>query len=94
MSKRKRPDDDDDDDRAAKRQKAAGSDVFNIEKLLDRRKRRKASSVSEYEYLVKWAGFGEEHNSWEPEVCLPIPFARATLTVLLCSRSLLGRKTL
>lgn len=34
---------------------------FEVEAILDRRTNRRRR-----EYLVKWVGYGEEHNSWEP----------------------------
>jgi hypothetical protein len=42
-------------------------DYFQVEDILDRRRRkgRKGRKVG-WEYLVKWAGYGHEHNSWEP----------------------------
>jgi len=39
-----------------------GDDVYYIEKVLERRK----TSVGTWEYLVKWEGYPEEENSWEP----------------------------
>ena len=33
------------------------------------RKHKKRGKVV-YDYLIKWKGFGIEHNSWEPEECL------------------------
>lgn len=39
-----------------------GDDVYYVEKILDRR----TSSVGTWEYLVKWEGYPETENSWEP----------------------------
>ena len=41
-----------------------------MERVLDKRivKRRKKDRV--VEYLVKWLGYGHEHNSWEPAKAL------------------------
>jgi hypothetical protein len=36
--------------------------VFQLEEILDSRKRGRAT-----EYKVRWRGFGEEEDSWEPE---------------------------
>ena len=40
---------------------AEGQPVFEIEKILDRRK-----SGRSFQYLIKWQGYSEEENSWEP----------------------------
>jgi len=39
-----------------------GDDVYYVEKILDRRQ----SSVGTWEYLVKWEGYPDSENSWEP----------------------------
>ena len=36
--------------------------IFTVEQVLDHRLQGPGS----YEYLVKWRGFDESHNSWEP----------------------------
>ena len=43
---------------------------YEVERVLDKRvtKRRKKDRV--VEYLVKWLGYGHEHNSWEPAKAL------------------------
>eukprot|EP00591_Stephanopyxis_turris_P015007 CAMPEP_0195534516 /NCGR_PEP_ID=MMETSP0794_2-20130614/42508_1 /TAXON_ID=515487 /ORGANISM="Stephanopyxis turris, Strain CCMP 815" /LENGTH=587 /DNA_ID=CAMNT_0040667387 /DNA_START=107 /DNA_END=1870 /DNA_ORIENTATION=- len=41
------------------------SDVYVIEKLLNRRV-RKVRGKNVKEYLVRWKGFGEESDTWEP----------------------------
>ena len=40
-------------------------DVFQVDMLLDKRisRYRKTEKIS---YLVKWHGYGPEHNTWEP----------------------------
>ena len=38
---------------------AAGNELFNIEKVLDRRK-----SGRSFEYLVKWRGYEDDSNTW------------------------------
>jgi transposase InsO family protein len=51
-----------------------GDVLFEVDMLLDIRtknvgKRRKRA----VEYLVKWAGYGHEHNSWEPAINIADP---------------------
>ena len=36
---------------------------YNVEKILEARKIGKG----QFEFLVKWAGYNNRHNSWEPE---------------------------
>jgi len=48
-----------------------GEQLWKFEDILDDRKARYGRKR---EYLVKWLGFGHEHNSWEPESS----FAHAT----------------
>jgi hypothetical protein len=38
-----------------------GDDVYEVEELRDRRR----NDNNQWEYLVKWKGYGEEENSWE-----------------------------
>jgi hypothetical protein len=37
-------------------------DTYEVQEILDQRKRGRVT-----EYLVRWRGFGEEEDSWEPE---------------------------
>ena len=39
-----------------------GDPLWTVERLLDHRKRKNKT-----EFLVKWEGYGPEHNTWEPE---------------------------
>ncbi|XP_019636928.1 PREDICTED: chromodomain Y-like protein 2 isoform X1 [Branchiostoma belcheri] len=41
---------------------AGGRDVFEVEGILDQRTRR-----GRPEYLIRWAGFDEDEDTWEPE---------------------------
>jgi hypothetical protein len=46
--------------------------LFSVDELLDCRKRRQGRKQIT-EYLVKWAGYGHEHNTWEPAVNIADP---------------------
>jgi len=39
-----------------------GAGVFEVERILDRRKRRKG-----FEYYVQWKGYDPDSNTWEPQ---------------------------
>ena len=39
---------------------------FEVDRVLDHRVRKTSQSTT-YSYLMKWTGYGPEHNSWEPE---------------------------
>jgi hypothetical protein len=45
------------------------SPVFEVESILDARQVKRGRKVCT-EYLVKWTGFSQEHNTWEPEAHL------------------------
>jgi hypothetical protein len=49
-----------------------GDILFGVERLLDSRKRRSGRKTIT-EYLVKWDGYGHEHNTWEPEINIADP---------------------
>ncbi|KAL7466087.1 hypothetical protein ACHAXS_006384 [Conticribra weissflogii] len=40
----------------------SGGEVFHVEAILDER----SSASSEKQYLIKWKGFDDRHNTWEP----------------------------
>jgi len=42
-----------------------GEPLYEVETLLDRRERKKGRQTVT-EYLVKWRGYAEENNTWEP----------------------------
>jgi len=41
-----------------------GGEWFSIELILDRREVKKGRGRTATQYLVKWAGYGDEHNMW------------------------------
>jgi hypothetical protein len=43
-----------------------GEEWFVVEAILDHKERKYGQGVRR-EYLIKWANYGREHNSWEPE---------------------------
>jgi len=48
---------------------------YEVERILDCRDVRSGKKMQR-EFLVKWLGYGHEHNSWEPEAnCLNAPKA-------------------
>ena len=55
-----------------------GDIVFDVERILDHRFEKRGRAAPKLQYLVKWEGYGSEHDSWEPEVNLrdaPEPLA-------------------
>jgi hypothetical protein len=40
--------------------------LYRVEVLLDHRDRRFGKGKPRREYLIKWEGYGHEHNTWEP----------------------------
>ena len=46
----------------SKKKKSLEEDVYDIEALLQRKGSR---------YLVKWEGYSEDCNSWEPKTSIP-----------------------
>ena len=38
---------------------------YEVERILDKRTSKRGRRKESVEYLVKWLGYGHEHNSWE-----------------------------
>ena len=47
-----------------------GALEYEVERVLDHRSRGSGRRAVR-DYLIKWQGYGPEHNSWEPESNLP-----------------------
>ena len=47
-----------------------GALEYEVERVLMHRS-RSSGRKSVHDYLIKWQGYGPEHNSWEPESNLP-----------------------
>ena len=45
---------------------------YVIEKILDKRNVKYYHAKTKQEFLVKWKGYGDEHNSWEPKSNLSV----------------------
>ena len=39
---------------------------YEVERILDKRINKRSRRRDSMEYLVKWLGYGHEHNNWEP----------------------------
>ena len=47
-----------------------GEEEYEIDKILDHRDKPSRQKGKTHEYLVKWLGYGSEHNTWEAELSL------------------------
>ena len=47
-----------------------GEHEYEVDRILDHKDKSARSQGTTREYLVKWVGYGPEHNTWEPEVNL------------------------
>jgi hypothetical protein len=60
---------------------------YEVERILDCRDVRSGKKMQR-EFLVKWLGYGHEHNSWEPEAnCLNAPKALNDYWEFIANRS-------
>ena len=46
-----------------------GEPEYQVE-TIQKHREAKRGKRKYYEYLIKWLGYGVEHNTWEPEECL------------------------
>jgi hypothetical protein len=44
-----------------------GSPTFKVECILDHRPDKRKGQTGRMQYLLRWQGFGPEHDTWEPE---------------------------
>ena len=54
--------------------------TYNVEQILEERVNKKAKGKPRSAFLVKWQGYGTEHNSWEPEGGLKTDELRRMIT--------------
>ncbi|CAO1432564.1 unnamed protein product [Diamesa serratosioi] len=67
--KRKISDSGNDDDEASEEEEAADSDDYEVDKLVEVRKKRDGSR----EFLVRWKKWSSKYDTWEPENNLSCP---------------------
>ncbi len=59
-----------------------GDLVYDVERIINHRYVKRSRGPHKLQYLVKWEGYGPEHDSWEPEVNLrdaPEPLSKYLL---------------
>ena len=66
------------------------SGEYEVEKILERRRRRQPAAPSVMEYRVRWLGYGEEADTWEPLENLSS--AQALVTEFDRCENLIGRR--
>ena len=47
-----------------------GEEEYEVEAVLDSRWHKVGRGLQDLQYLVKWKGYNDSHNSWEPLVNL------------------------
>ena len=47
-----------------------GQDEYEVDRILEHRDRHLRKRGLKTEYLIRWLGYGPEHNCWEPEANL------------------------
>ena len=47
-----------------------GQLAYTVSRILDHRPVQRGRRKNMKEFLVRWEGYGPEHDTWEPEVCL------------------------
>ncbi|KAL3153291.1 Ubiquitin carboxyl-terminal hydrolase 25 [Trebouxia sp. C0009 RCD-2024] len=45
---------------------ASEAEVFEVEQILDHKPKRKRRTDHKVKFLIKWVGYGQDRNSWEP----------------------------
>jgi hypothetical protein len=67
-----------------------GDLAYQVDSLLDKRTRN-IGRRKVVEYLVKWAGYGPEHNSWEPDTNINDPALIEAFNALVAAQEAIVR---